>query len=98
MRHHEGVWQSDQAASRLARLSSDDIFDRRVIAHRSKRDRYPKRRGGGLYRATEKGDVGPGGGVRVEDDGNPRDGGRVLLEQLTPYLVYLRYIGAQHVD
>src|SRR5438874_2349978 len=98
MRHHEGVWQSDQAASRLARLSSDGIFDRRVIAHRSKRDRYPKRRGGGLYRATEQGDIWPGGGVRVEDDGNPRDSRRDLLEQLQPFFENRRIVGAEPGD
>src|SRR5438874_100589 len=98
MRRHEGIWQSDQAASRLARLDSDGIFDRRVIAHGSKRHRYPKRRGDGLYRATEQGDVGPGGGVRVEDDGNPRDGWRDLLEQLQPFLENRRIEGAEPGD
>src|SRR5207302_9551084 len=72
--------------------------DPAVIAHRRKRHRYPKRCGGGLYRATEQSDVGPGGSLRVEDDGYPRDGWRDFLEQLQPFFENRRIVGAEPGD
>ena len=45
------VGKSDQAASRLAGLGGDGFFDLRVVVNRSKRTRYPERRGSRLDRA-----------------------------------------------
>ena len=90
------VRQTDQAASRLARLGGDGFLDRRVVVHRSKRHRHPEGRGGGLDRAVEQ--WGVRRGVRVEDDGDPRDTRRDLLEQLEPFSHQRRVVGAEPRD
>ena len=90
------VRQNDQAAARLARLSGDGFLDPRVVVHRSKRHRDPERQGGGFDLAVEQ--WGERRGVRVEDDGDPRDTRRDLFEQLQPFSHQRRVIGAEPRD
>ena len=47
----KAIRKSDQAASRLAGLGGDGFLDLCVVMNRSKRCRYPERRGGSLNRA-----------------------------------------------
>src|SRR6266851_10225824 len=88
--------QIDQAASRLARLNGDGFLDRRVVTHRSKRHRHSEGRRGGLDRTVVQ--WGERRGVRVEDDRDPRDTRRGLLEQLEPFPRQLRVVGAEPGD
>ena len=92
----KSVRQNDQTAARLARLGGDGFFNRRVVVHRSKRHCHPEGRGGGLDRAVEQ--WGVRRGVRVEDDGDPRDTWRDLLEQLEPFSHHRRVNGAEPGD
>src|SRR6516164_11096699 len=90
------VRQSEEAASPFARLSGDGFLDRRIVAYRSKGHRHPERRGGGLNLPDEQ--WGARRGVRVEDDGDPRDTRCYLLEQLQPFSHHRRVIAAEPGD
>src|SRR6516164_8049431 len=96
MRSDKTVRQTDQAASGLARLGADGVLDRRIVMHRSKRHRYLEGRGGGLDRTVEQWSVRRG--VRVEDDGDPRDTRGDLLEQLKPFPHHRRVKGDKSRD
>src|SRR6266446_830512 len=85
------VRQTDQAASWLARVGCYGFLDPRVVVHRSQRRRHPDGRGDGLDRALEQWR----GGVRVEDDGDPRNAWRDLLEQLEPFSHDRRVVGTE---
>src|SRR6516225_3331703 len=92
----ETVRQADQAAAWLARLGGDGFFDPRIIVHQSKRDGHPERRGGGLDRAAEECDRRRS--IRVENDGDPGDTRRDLLEQFEPFSHQRRVKGAEPGD
>src|SRR6516165_4890414 len=75
--------QHDQAIPRLARLGGYSFLDRRIIMDPSKRNRHPERWGGGQDRAVEQ--WSERRRVGVEDDGDPLDTRRDLVEQLEPF-------------
>src|SRR5215831_8505341 len=94
MRHVKTVRQNDQAASWLACLRGDGCLYRRVVVNGSKRHRHPQGPGD-LDLAVERGGE---SGVRVEDDGDPRDARRGLPEQLEPFSYDRRVVGAEPRD
>src|SRR5215472_3830628 len=77
------VGEADETRSWLGSLAGKSYLDRNVIADGAGRDRHREGWGGILDRAVE--DCGVRLGVRVEDDGNPRDLRCDLLEQLKPF-------------
>src|SRR6516225_2113717 len=96
MRNVETVRQTDHAASRLARQGGDSFFDPRVVVNRSKRHGHPERRAGGLDRAAEECDRRRS--IRVENDGDPGDTRRDLLQQFEPFSHQRRVKGAEPGD
>src|SRR5215831_15122818 len=94
MRHVKTVRQNDQATSWLARLCGDSCLDRRVVVNGSKRHGHPQGPGD-LDLAVERGGE---SGVRVEDDGDPRDARRGLPEQLEPFSYDRCIVGAEPRD
>src|SRR6516162_2210682 len=90
------VRQSDQAASRLARLGGDRFLDRRVVVDRSQRRCHPQGPGGRDHGIERKGETQEH--VRVKDDGDPRDVWRDLFEQLEPFSDQWRVEGAESGD
>src|SRR5215472_4364523 len=75
--------EADETRSSLESLAGKSYLDRNVIADGVGCDRHREGWGGILDRAVE--DCGVSLGVRVEDDGNPRDLRCDLLEQLKPF-------------
>jgi hypothetical protein len=96
MRKGKTFRQSDHSASRLACLSGDGFFDRRVVVNWSKRHRHPQRLGSGFDRAVEQ--PGEGRSVRVEDDGDPPYARSNLLEQAHPFSHRRRVVNAEPRD
>src|SRR5215469_1730642 len=88
--------QNDQRAPRPLSLLGDGFFDLRVVVDWGQRHHQSEGWGGGFDRAVEQ--WRKRRGVRVEDDGNPRNAWGHLLEELEPFSHQLGIVFAEPRD